>query len=311
MTGTFVLSLDLELAWGSWRLGSIPDEVFAAGVDVARRIDAMARELCLPMTWAVVGALAGIGIDEIRGAEPGTNIAQLRPTLGPYDDELPTVDVIARTPEAWLAPALIESLAASPAGHEIASHTYLHARPATGDALVRDIEASRTASPSLREVSTLVFPMDDRRHLDRLGDAGIDAYRGTVERWYFRTHGSPRGLGRVVHTAEQAVGARPASGRVRSSSPVEVTSSAILTIRSGLRRRLPAGRIRRRFVDAVDDAVQRRSIYHLWTHPWNLALPESDALDVLTDVLLEVSAQRDRGNLQVATIRELAHGRGA
>jgi hypothetical protein len=47
-------------------------------------------------------------------------------------------------------------------------------------------------------------------------------------------------------------------------------------------------------------------MFHLWTHPWNLSIPGSDAFELLADALGEVADRRDRGDLDVVTMAEAA-----
>jgi hypothetical protein len=52
----------------------------------------------------------------------------------------------------------------------------------------------------------------------------------------------------------------------------------------------------------LDDAVEQGGIYHLWTHPWNLAIPGSDAFELLVEVLQRAATLRDQGDIDVLTM---------
>lgn len=305
--GTFTLSLDLELAWGSWASGRFPAEAFAGGADYARQLDAIARERQLPFTWAVVGALYDLTVEELAGHDPSAPVTALRPGLGPFDGPLPTVGQILAEPHCWLARDLVEELAASPAGHEIGTHTYFHATPTTPQGLAADTTTCRAGLPGgggfgLR---TIVYPRDQVRHARSLPDMGVLQYRGPGEPWYLQRAESPTATQRIGHTVAQAAGRRAPLASVRPGTATQFTSSAVLTLRHGIRRRIPAAALRRRFVDPLDQAVRSGGIYHLWTHPWNLAIPGSDAFDLLAEVCDRAATLRDRGDLEVLTMDEV------
>lgn len=309
--GVFVLSLDLELAWGSWRRTDIPAQAFAGGAHYARRLDAIARERRLAFTYAVVGSLAGLTLGMLEAADPDDGVDTLFPGLGPYAQGLPSVRQVRASPECWLAADLVDELRTSPAGHDIGSHSFFHVTPATRAAMANDVTACADAVMGGQPVASYIFPRDAIAEVAGLGDAGVRIYRGPVEAWYRRRQGTPHGLAdRIAHTLVQAAGCPTSLAHVRAGSPAEITSSGILTLRTGVRRRIPLAALRRRFLRPLERAAATGGIYHLWTHPWNLALPGSDAFELLAEVLHRAADLRDRGDLEVATMRDLA-ARGA
>jgi hypothetical protein len=304
--GAFTLSLDVELAWGSWKRGSFSMDTFAGGSRMARRLDGRCRELRLPATWAVVGALFDLAKEELEGVAPETSVAALRPLLGPYVDPLPTVGQVLAAPHAFLDPELVHELSASTADHELGTHTYFHATPTTESGLVADVTACRAATPPRSPVRTIVYPRDAVRHVCALPAAQIDQYRTPGAAYYFQGSGKPAGWGRVAHTIDQFLGRPAPLIDVRLGAVVAVPSSGVLTLRYGLRRRIPIRSLRRRYLRPLDHAARTGGVYHLFTHPWNLSLPGSDAFELLGDVLGRAAELRDRGDIEVLTIGGLA-----
>jgi peptidoglycan/xylan/chitin deacetylase (PgdA/CDA1 family) len=304
--GVFTLSLDLELAWGSWQRGSFAMDTFAGDSRMARRIDRRCRELRLPATWAVVGAWFDLAEQELQDVPPETSVAALRPGLGPYADPLPTVGQVLAAPDAFLDPELVQELSTSTAGHELGTHTYFHANPTTESGLVADVTACRAATPSRSPVRTIVYPRDAVRHVSALPAAQIDQYRTPGAARYFQKTGRPVGWGRAAHTLDQFLGRPAPLIDVQPGAVVAVPSSGVLTLRYGLRRRIPIRSLRRRYVRPLERAARTGGVYHLWTHPWNLALPGSDAFELLGDVLGRAAELRDRGDIEVLTIGGLA-----
>lgn len=303
--GCFIISFDLELAWGSWSRQRFSMETFAAGADAARRIDDLCARLEVPATWAVVGALRGLSPGDLEGLAGEASVGATRPDLGPYNDPLPSVELVRRHPDAFFAPDLVEQLLTSSASHEIAGHTFFHAVPTTADGMVADLAACSATLDDRAPLETIVYPRDAIGHVQALERGGIRQYRGTGSATYL-AQGKPRGWGRVQHTLDQAVG-RPASlVTIGTGSPTCVPSSAVLTLRYGLRRRIPRGRLHHRFLQPLETAAATGGTYHLWTHPWNLAIPGSDAWDLLEAVLERAVELRAAGSLEVATIGQAA-----
>ena len=308
MSGTFVLSLDLEMAWGSWSTGKFDPSVFAAEPEVARRLDRIAVERRLPFTWAVVGAIVGFDTSTLRDLPEDAPITEILTEPPALADAVPTVGMVRGDLAAWVSPGLIPELAASAAGHEIASHTFFHSLPTSSAAMADDLERLRRAVPGL-EPTTLVFPRD-RVDAAVVRDSPIACYRGLVERPWFQDRGRPHGVGKVLHLMEQGLGSPAPLASVRCGDPVIITSSALLTLRHGIRRLLPARQLRHRLHRSVEGAIKAGGIFHLWTHPWNLAIPGSDAFDLLAETLEHVAERRDRGDLEVLTRGEASRRAG-
>lgn len=302
---TFTLSLDVEMAWGSWRDGTWPWEAFEAEPEIVRRLDALATSLRTPFTFGVVGALAGGQIERLRAADPALGVDAAFPELagGYHRGTVPRIGQVLACPDAWFDSTVVDLLRASSAGHEVCSHTFFHALPRSADRLPADIEAGCRATG---EVSTLIFPRDAVDFTGALPRAGIRVYRGTGESAYLRGRGKPRHVGRVRHLLDQALGRPAPLARVLPGPVTCLTTSAFLTLRTGVRRRIPARILRKRFIEPLHDAVRDGRNYHLWTHPWNLALPGSDGLDLLAEVLGAAAALQDRGDLKVRTMSQLA-----
>jgi len=238
--------------------------------------------------------------------DPGSSVGAVRPHLGPYADALPTAGQVLAAPHAFLDRPLVHELNGSSAGHELATHTYFHATPTTPDGMVADLIACREATPSAAPVRTIVYPRDVVQHVTALPRAQVEQYRAPAAAYHFQRAGRPSGWSRVAHTIDQFLGRPAPLVELRPGAPVAVPSSGVLTLRHGLRRRIPIRSIRRRYLVPLDHAARTGGVYHLYTHPWNLALPGSDALELLGDVLTRAAELRDRGDIEILTIAGLA-----
>lgn len=303
MAGTFTLSLDVEMAWGSWRATDPAWEAVRREPEMVERIDSLCRQFDISATWAVVGAIEGldpVDLEAHLGTEPVARA--LAPDIN-LAEPVPTVAAIKRDPAAWVAPGMTDVLVRSDARHELASHTYFHAVPASAQDMALDFALVRRAIPAVRE--TFIFPRD-RVDPALLTVAPIRCFRGTIERPWFREHGKANGMGRIAHTIEQVVGWPAPLGAVRPGHPVAITSSTFFTLRRGLRRRIPASSIRARMRRTLDRAASDGGLFHLWSHPWNFAIDGSDALELLGETFEVVANRRDRGDIEVLTMGEVA-----
>ena len=304
-SASFTLSLDVEMAWGSWRDGKWPEAAFEAEPAVVKQLDALAVANRTPFSFGVVGALAGIVEAKLRSTEPSAGIDVIFPDLAGryYPGTIPTVGRILENPGMWLSSEVVGQLRVSTAGHEVCSHSFFHTLPRTGTDMVADVKATREA---LGDFSSLIFPKDGAGFLDALENADVTTYRGTGESRYMRNSGKPRHVGRIVHLLDQAIGRPAPLAQRRSNNVTCLTTSAYLTLRTGVRRRIPAQVLRRRFITPLHEAVRQQGNYHLWTHPWNLALGGSDGFELLAEVITTASDLQQRGDLRVKTMRQLS-----
>jgi len=87
---------------------------------------------------------------------------------------------------------------------------------------------------------------------------------------------------------------------------INIPASMMFFPAHGVRRHIPVSRRVRRALKGVERAAREQRIMHLWFHPTNLA-DETDAmLAGLRGVFAEVARRRERGELDVLPMGELA-----
>jgi hypothetical protein len=74
----------------------------------------------------------------------------------------------------------------------------------------------------------------------------------------------------------------------------------------GARRHIPVSLRVRRALKGVERAARDRRIMHLWFHPTNISVETDAMLGGLRQVFAEVARRRDRAELDVLTMGELA-----
>ena len=160
--------------------------------------------------------------------------------------------------------------------HEIASHTYSHLRvdAATPAELEADMEKWRTAVGELNP-RTFIFPYNRLGNFETLRRLGFTNYRGE----------------------ERMIGAPLAENGFCNIPPVMYLSG-----RSG-------GTVATAKL-FVDICVRYRSVFHIWSHPWNLSRegdPTKYSELVLNPIFSYLKEKQDEGSLQLCTMGQLTH----
>ena len=311
---TFVLSLDTELIWGSFRRMSPArfDADYPRVRDAIRQIITLLDTFEIAATWAVVGHLfldscerdlAGLAHSDI--VHPG----QSGWTRDWYALD-PCTDL--RRDHLWYGSDILDMIQAARVPQEIGSHSFSHPRfgdPAmTQEAAASDLDACLDAARSRGiELRSFVFPGNSEGYHELLRERGFHAFRG-IGPEEARVRALPDALQRPVRLATQVLGTRPLVGRPREVLPGlwDIPASMLLLTRTGLRRYSTHAARVRRVRAGLSKARRSGSLFHLWTHPWNLADDPAFHLAVVRDILQEVARQRDAGTLLVETMGDAA-----
>ena len=177
---SFILSIDLELAWGIW------DKINQKNLN---RIISLERLICnnllkifdeyeFPVTWAVVSAL----LDENNKMINSSN------------------------KKAWFAPEILESILFSKTKHLVASHSYNHKefKKCLRNEVVEDFEKSYYFFNQFDlKTDTLVFPRNQVHHLEVLKNFNFKAYRSVDKSWYRRVYDFNKFLGKISNLIDK------------------------------------------------------------------------------------------------------------
>lgn len=310
--GTLVISFDTELIWGSFDHASagaferrFPDErgTIAALLGLLDRHEVAA-------TWAVVGHLF---LSECRRGPRGDAHPELihpgqSRRHGDWLDADPCTD-ITRDP-LWYGVDVLDAIQSARTPQEIGCHSFSHPvfdDPAFAeDAARSEIEACGSLARARGiELRSFVFPRNREAHHAVLRDAGFTAFRGRDPVWYV---GLPGVLSRAGHLLDQAAAISPPVARPIEHFPGlwNIPGSMMLLHRAGLRRAMTAGarlaKVRRGLAKAADSGA----VFHLWTHPFNVAGDRRALLEAIDVVFDDAARLRDTGRLRIETMGALA-----
>jgi len=314
----FVISLDTELAWGSFDRDGLRayGPYYSQVRSIVERLLVLFGRYGIKATWAIVGHLFLRSCS--RQGEDNHNHV-LQPSYSWYPQGWLSQDPYSsfETDPFFYAPDVIEMILRSGDGHEIASHTFTHA--ILGDpecsrdvALSQLQECGRLAREKGVELASLVFPRNSIGHLDVLCELGYVSFRGLERNWYRRLN-STSVPGRLCRFFDKLMAFTPpcyteftcyrrtAAQRWLCDLPASMFYPPFggLWNLVGLSRRVAQAK------KGVARAVSKRALFHLWFHPFNLG--SSPLLfEGLEEVLASIDNQVKAGNLESLTMAETA-----
>ena len=305
----FTLSLDFELIWGTLDLRG-PDGFGEAcrveRSEVVDRLLALLVEFDVRASWLVVGHLFLDRCDTPRHPEI------VRPAHDWHPDDWFRHDPGGDEEAApnFLGRSLVERVRACPVAQEIGGHSFSH--PIYGDpgcsraAAESDLDALVAAAAGMGlTLRSFSFPRNRVGYEDALAARGFRVFRAPEPtayrdlRWAF-----PRRLG---HLADVLLARTPPAvlPERRGDGLVAVPGSMVYFPMHGPRRLVPMALRVRRALKGLRAAVREGRVFHLWTHPTNLAEHKEAMFGGLRTILEEMAKLRARGLMEVQTLGEL------
>jgi hypothetical protein len=304
--GAFTLSLDFELIWGTVDIAGVDGFRSACLFERKRIVDdllALLDEFEIPATWCIVGHLFLDRCDGKHATLKCPAHAWLREDWFEADP-----GGIENDQSVFLGKSLVEKILACPTKQEVGFHSFSHV--IWGDpGCSREVAESEiracldAAAWTGTQPVSFVFPRNRVGHLDVLADHGMRVFRGPGPRWYERDE-NPGALGRLAHLLEVALGT-PAPTVLPSAAPsglVNLPGSMIYLPAHGVRGLIPVGRRVRRAIAALEEAVERRRVFHLWFHPTNLADRYEAMMKGLRAIFNEARRMRDLNLLDIRSM---------
>ena len=311
-SGSFALTFDTELIWGSF------DHLTATEFErrypdvraIIKALVALLESYDVPATWALVGHLY---LDRCERSNKGVAHPELvHPAQSWYDDDWfgkdPCSDRL-RDP-LWYGDDIVEALLRARGGQEIGCHSFAHAlfgdRSMTSEAARSDLALCRSLAAE-RGVSlrSFVFPRNVEGHHAVLREAGFTAYRGADPTWHSGLTGL---MGRSARYLDHLVALPPPVSLPTETRPGlwNVPGSMLLLHRTGARRWVSLESRVRKARRGLEAARLEGAVFHLWTHPFNLASDPVGLIRVIDRILREAVAMRDRGELTIETMSTIA-----
>jgi glycosyltransferase involved in cell wall biosynthesis len=300
--GTFVLSLDFELAWGTrGRPAARHVGPFLDGTRPAiQGLLALFEKYHLPATWAVVGGLL------LTSRDPTQRHPWLR------DDafaDIPAGD--AETQPHWYAEDVLEWLKTHSVEQEIACHTLTHQfvdpTPAGRETFREELRRFRQLFEErfLVQPQTFIFPKARMGHFDVLVEEGFRCIRGPESKWFERLPGQRLRAG--LRLLDARLACRPHVGRPqrRPAGLWVLPSSQFYSPFLSVGKYVSVEARVRKALKGLRAAASQRRMFHLWTHPFNLGVRTAELLDGLEQIFREARRLREAGQLEILTMGQV------
>lgn len=305
--GTFILSLDTELAWGSAHYGKVAQRekwFQLTRVCISRLLELLER-FQISATWAVVGHLFLEKCQPVNGVKHPEII---RPTYSWLADDWLAVDPCSQLEDApiWYGKDIIQQILSCKVSQEIGCHTFSHIQVGdpgcSRDCFASELRACRLAAEEFGvTLKSLVFPLQMVGHLDVLREHGFIAYRGNLP---------PRNSSRMPRIVRWLIYCLSAGPTILPEERMELwdlpmclsyppphywtyTPAVALQVWKAKR--------------ALRRAAQERRLFHLCFHPFHLAANPDRFFRGLEDIFAEFRLYRDAGLLDNLNMGQLAH----
>lgn len=314
-TGSFLFSLDTELAWGYFDMDQARRRKFTPDGSRERQSIRRVLDICdefgIVATWALVGHLLYARCEECTHCP-------ILAWQGRYES---FAEIYQTEHPLWYSADVAALLLAARERHEIAFHGYTH-EPFDSTTMSREAasleiqEWLRLAERHHIQPVTVIFPRNIVGHLDLFRAAGFRCYRSnedTPAAWRWRL------VGKLLKSLDHILAwSTPPVYRLQELPDDGLDGlDGLIDLRSsqhffGFNRKLETLLDRlnlqhmriRRMVKGVRRAARERKMLHIWAHPWEFQTPED--FDKLRYLFAAVADEVSRGRMQTVGMAELA-----
>jgi hypothetical protein len=311
----FMISIDVEMAWGFMHYRDRPNPyVYRDERGFITDLLGLFEKHGIKATWAAVGHLF---LDRC-GVRGGTKHPELvRPGYSwlnghdwlepaPCSDATDVADQTKAHP-AWYGRDIIELIKSCKAPQEIGSHTFSHvlcANPELSvEAMDSDLNACRQVSDGVvPPMKSFVFPRDEFGHLTVVAQHQFTSFRGRPSPSNTNSRNSTLKLFRTLRLSRRD----PVCPRWEKEGIWNFPATYFFDTGSGRIGKLPVAIGARAVSMRVHEAVQSKSLFHLWFHPHNLTEKPKKSLRIMDRLLTNVNRLRDKGRIENLTMGELA-----
>src|SRR6202048_1125339 len=304
---TVVISLDLELSWGTFDLSFDEDLLKMArwthDIGVPNLLNHLTHN-GLSATWALVGAMMYPSLPDVSRL-PEVNYPHFSE---PWFSYVPKVGDELAHPE-WFGARLVEMIKSANPEQEIGFHSFSHV-PFGWPGMTREraIAEYRHCAQTARELgiptTSFVFPRNLVAFLSDLRDAGFTCFRDVDE--------LPVRFASDKLTSLCMIWADLAGLTPRMIEPslkegmVSIPGSLLIRYAAGWRKYIPDSSRLRRLRKGLERVRRSGGVFHVWFHPENLYAEWPRLENVVARFLEDLGALVRNGDLRCLTMGQLA-----
>ena len=304
---TVVISLDLELSWGSFDL-SYGDELLRMGrwthdVGAPNLLNHLTRN-GLSATWAIVGAMMRRSLPDVSRLPE----VRYQHFSKPWFSYVPK-DGDEQTHPEWFGASMVEKIRKATPEQEIGFHSFSHVpfgeRGMTRERAIAEYRYCAQISQELGiPKSSFVFPRNSVAYLGELREAGFACFRD-VDRLPVRFSNSM--LNSLAMIWADFAGTSPCMVEPSlKEGIVAIPGSLLIRYAAGWRKFIPdSGRLRR-LRKGLERVRRSRGVFHVWFHPENLYAEWPRVENVVARFLEELGVLVRNGDVRCLTMGQLA-----
>jgi hypothetical protein len=304
---TVVISLDLELAWGTFDLYFHEELLRMSRWTHDVGVPNLLKHLTsngISASWAVVGAMMRRSLPDVSKVPEVT----YRHFSKPWFHYVPKNGDETTHPE-WFGASLIEMIKKAKPRQEIGFHSFSHV-PFGCPGMTRERAVAeynhcvRTARELGFSTTCFVFPRNLVAYLSELRDAGFTCFRD-VDVLPFRF--STAKLKSLWMVWADFAGTSPCAVEPSfKEGIVAIPGSLMIRCAAGWRKYIPDASRLRRLRKGLERVRRSGGVFHVWFHPENL-YPEWPRLEnVVARFFDELGAMVRNGDLRCSTMGQLA-----
>jgi hypothetical protein len=304
---TVVISLDLELSWGTFDISCDQEMIRMAkwthNIGVPRLLNHLTRN-GVSASWAVVGAMMRSSLPDVS-ALPEVHYPHFSK---PWFSCVPVNGKESTHPE-WFAASLIEMIRNAEPKQEIGFHSFSHA-PLGWPGMTREraIAEFRYCAQTARELdlstSCFIFPRNSVAYLDDLRAAGFTCFRDVDDPSIRLGNSKLNSIGMAL--ADFAgLPPRMVEPSIKRGM-VSIPGSLMVRFTDGWRSFIPDSSRLRRLRKGLEKVRRNGGVFHLWLHPENLYAGWPRLENVLARFLEELGVLVRNGDLRCLTMGQLA-----
>jgi peptidoglycan/xylan/chitin deacetylase (PgdA/CDA1 family) len=315
--GKFVISLDFEIYWGMRDVVSLNDykenllglrESLPLFLNIFKKYNINA-------TFATVGFLFFKNKMELCSNLPKEKPQYSNSNLSPYY-HIHSIGKDEIEDPFHFGASLIDQIIA--AGQEIGSHSFSHfyclEKGASLQAFTEDVSAAiQIASQKKIELKSFVFPRNQYNEdcINICKEMGFTSFRGNERSWLFssETRGPFMNFRRPLRLLDSYINL---SGHncysieyIKKYPIVNIPSSRFLRPFSKRRKAFEKLRLKR-ITDSMNFAAKKGLVYHLWWHPHNFGINQSENFAFLEKLLRHYKKLNNEFDFESKNMQQLA-----
>lgn len=308
---TVVISLDLELSWGSFDLG-FDDNVrkmayWTHDVGAPRLLNHLTNNR-LSATWAVVGAMMRPSLPDVS-ALPEVQYAHFPK---PWFSYVPKQGNELTHPE-WFGASLVEMIRNAEPKQEIGFHSFSHVPfglpGMTRERAIAEYQLCVDAACELGIPATsFVFPRNSVAYLRELRESGFSCFRD-VDLLPFRfVRFASHPLASLALIFADFFGLSPCVIEPSfKKGLVAIPGSLMIRYAAGWRKYIPDASRLRRLKKGLECVRKNGGVFHVWFHPENLYAEWPRLENVVARFLEELGNLVRNGEVRCLTMGQLAN----